>query len=73
MVCRTTMDFGPGRHNYVKRLRQLHAEGKLDLSPGEVAGLLTLHDDWCALLVTGGYCDCNPEFRLVRGGKVVVL
>jgi hypothetical protein len=66
------MDFGPRRHNYVKRLRQLHAEGKLNLSPGEVADLVTLHDDDCGIF-EGGYCDCRPEFRLVRDGKVVTL
>jgi hypothetical protein len=59
--------YDPTRHNYFKKQLRLVAEGKLTLRPGEVAHVDVLHDDWCALLVQGGYCDCDPDFRLRRG------
>jgi hypothetical protein len=36
------------------------------LKPGTVQVIEVRHDDWCALLVQGGRCDCNPEVRLPR-------
>jgi hypothetical protein len=61
-----TADYNPTRHNYVRKQLRLIAEGKLDVRPGELHHVEVRHDDWCALLVQGGYCDCNPDFRVRR-------
>jgi hypothetical protein len=64
----------PKRHNYVRRQLELIASGALVLpsQPGS-SELRVYHDDWCALLVSGGYCDCNPEFEFEQDGKTVRL
>lgn len=36
---------------------------KHGVKPGQVHEVTILHDDWCAMLVTGGVCNCNPEVR----------
>jgi hypothetical protein len=48
------------RHNYIKKLNRLIAEGKL--APGDVArNKLTIeHDEWCPI-DDDGICDCDPE------------
>jgi hypothetical protein len=53
-------DYDPPRHNHVRKLQRLLAEGKLAVKPGALQGLEVLHDDWCALLTRGGYCNCDP-------------
>jgi len=41
---------------------QAHDRGQL--LPGSVYQLHVYHDPWCALLVAGGPCDCEPEVGL---------
>jgi hypothetical protein len=56
--------YDPTRHNYVRKQLALIAAGKLRFRPGECRDLEIRHDDWCVLLVQGGYCDCDPDIRV---------
>lgn len=51
-------------HNYMKKILNLVAEGKLDPAPGEVRHVYTLHDDWCAFW-DGGLCNCDCEIEII--------
>ena len=51
----------PTKHNYMKELLALQAQGKL--SPGRLSEVDVLHDDWCGIYA-GGYCNCRPEIRI---------
>jgi hypothetical protein len=51
--------------NYVSKLERLIASGELKVTPGVTYENQIRHDDWCAMLVQGGVCDCDPEFTLV--------
>lgn len=53
--------YDPMRHNYVREQLRLIAAGKLRFEPGALNDVEVRHDDWCALLVRGGYCDCDPD------------
>jgi hypothetical protein len=51
----------PTKHNYMKKLLKLQAEGKLPkvgLHDVDVA-----HDDWCQVY-QGGYCNCDPDITI---------
>jgi hypothetical protein len=51
----------PMKHNYFKKLRKLHEQGKLSTCS---LGLVDVyHDDWCGVY-QGRYCNCDPEIRL---------
>ena len=53
----------PAKHNYMKKLLQLQAEGKLPkVGVNEVD---VAHDGWCQVY-KGGYCNCDPDIRLLR-------
>ena len=47
------------RHNHIRLQMALFAAGKF--APGVAYDIQVLHDDWCGLMVQGGYCDCNCE------------
>lgn len=47
-------------HNYWRAVMEAIADGAVP-SPGTVAVMTLLHDDWCALLSGSGPCDCDPE------------
>lgn len=55
----------PG-HNYLKKIAELYRQGRFP--SGMVGEAEVRHDDWCALLVQGGRCDCDPDIivRLVN-------
>jgi hypothetical protein len=55
--------YDPSRHNYIKKQMRLISEGKLVARPGQALHIHIAHDDWCALLTRGGYCDCDPDIR----------
>lgn len=42
--------------NYVAKVMALQA----DLEPGEEVYVTVTHDDWCAMLVSGQPCNCDP-------------
>ena len=51
------------KHNYMKKLLKLQAEGKLPkVGVNEVD---VAHDDWCQVY-RGGYCNCDPDIWLRR-------
>jgi hypothetical protein len=56
--------YDPMRHNHIKKQLRLVAEGKLRVRPGQALHVEVAHDDWCALLVRGDYCDCDPDIRV---------
>jgi hypothetical protein len=57
-------EYDPTRHNYALKAARLIAEGKLAVRPGCLTNVVVIHDDWCALLTTGSFCDCDPEVRV---------
>jgi hypothetical protein len=62
------MDYYPGSDtepddNYLSKLAQMEAEGKLPRGPG-LSHVLVLHDSWCGAL-RGKRCDCDPDIRFV--------
>jgi hypothetical protein len=57
-------DYEPLRHAYIRKQLRLIAEGKLRVAPGARQHVEVRHDDRCALLVQGGYCDCDPDIRV---------
>jgi hypothetical protein len=56
-------EYDPARHNYIRKQATLIGEGVRTVSPGRASRVEVAHDPWCALLVWGGYCDCDPEIR----------
>jgi hypothetical protein len=50
------------KHNYARKVLELFAQGKI--TPGQLTTLEVAHDGWCGLH-QGGFCDCNPEIRLL--------
>lgn len=36
---------------------------------GEVNHAMVAHDDWCALLVTGEACNCNPSVEVISDAE----
>jgi hypothetical protein len=59
--------YDPLKHACIRKQLWLIAEGKLNLDPGAMQHIEVRHDDWCALLVRGGYCSCDPDIRVRRG------
>ena len=51
--------------NYLPLLAQIAAVAR----PGEAQHITVLHDDWCALLASGGPCNCEPEIMLGKPGE----
>jgi len=59
---------GDMRHNHNRKLAVAVQAGQISSSSVGGAGALFLsirHDDWCALLRHGGYCNCDPELWLL--------
>jgi hypothetical protein len=50
-------------HNYLRKLRKLHAEGKGPHGPG-LWHTDIRHDEWCGVF-RGGRCNCDPDIRFV--------
>lgn len=53
-------NYNPQQHNYMKKIIQLKADGKIEL---DVANVYVSHDTWCAVY-KGGYCNCNPDIKV---------
>ena len=51
----------PMKHNFMKKLLALQAEGKLPAA--RLSEVDVLHDDWCGIYA-GGYCNCRPQIRI---------
>jgi hypothetical protein len=51
----------PTKHNYYKKLMQLHERG--ELPAGSLSEVDVCHDDWCAVHA-GDYCNCDPDIKL---------
>lgn len=56
--------------NCDRKLKRLVEEGKVPLWPMTLTLITTCHDDWCALLVRGEPCDCDPYFLLPDGTRI---
>ena len=58
----------PAKHNYMKKLLKLQAEGKLPKVG--IHDVSVAHDDWCQVY-KGGYCNCDPDIKLRKplGGR----
>lgn len=55
--------YEPSKHNYYKKLVQLHAQGQI---PTPSLSLVDIHhDDWCGVF-RGQYCNCDPDIVLRR-------
>ena len=48
----------PAGGNYLAKLEALFAAG--EFTPGQLSESLIQDDDWCAALVHGEQCDCDP-------------
>jgi hypothetical protein len=46
-------------HNYIRKIAELHRRGAIP--EGRAGEAEVRHDDWCAMLVQGGRCDCDPD------------
>lgn len=46
--------------NYLEKVKALAAAQK----PGSLFSVTIQHDDWCALIVYGKACDCDPDVRI---------
>lgn len=55
-------EYDPTRHNYYAKVAPLLAT----LPPTGLTEVQILHDDWCAIH-KGGYCDCDPDVRVIPG------
>ncbi len=51
--------------NYVKKLLQLQAEGKVPNGRGRVFSTAVKHYDWCRIY-KGGECNCDPEITFTE-------
>jgi hypothetical protein len=54
-------------HNFVKKLLDLDAKGKVPQTPG-VWHTDVRHDDWCGYL-RGRRCNCDPVIRFLPKGQ----
>ena len=50
--------------SYVTKLLAMIESG--ELQQGRLSHVETRHDDWCAFLVQGGVCDCDPEIVITH-------
>lgn len=50
----------PSEHNYLKKLRELRAQGKVPTVMGKITHIHITHDDWCRIF-DGMPCNCNPD------------
>jgi len=50
---------GDLRHNYVRKAREMIADGELKPKVG-LGYLRVYHDDWCKIF-SGGFCNCDPH------------
>jgi len=53
----------PGNH--LKKLLAMEKAGELPTGAGEIHNVIIRHDDWCALLVSGDECNCDPEIQKI--------
>jgi hypothetical protein len=61
ITMRCAMNNDPTRHNFYRKLLGMYVRGEISYT--NLALVDIYHDDWCGIL-SGGYCNCDPEIGL---------